>query len=420
MKKIFNLILISSLIFCACAGEKSIYMPMINPSKGEFFPIVAWTGPPAEYITDKAYKDLADCNFTINLSFYKTYENNNKALLLSKKYNLKQIVYDQRIDLNKSLTNQTYKELDKIMEDYGSFSSLFGYHIIDEPEYLYFEKAGSILHYFESKDPLHYGYINLYPNYASREQLGTTNYTEYIDSYLQIVDPSILSFDHYPILTFGLRENFFKNLEIIREHALKYNKSFWGFARSLPYANYPVPTEGHLRFQIYSNLIYGAKGIQYFKYWPKERSIWNFPYAIVTPEGEKSIVYYIVQKINAEILYMGQLFLDLKSTSVFHSEPVPIGCTKIPDKFVFSVESAKPVCIGTFEDSNSEQYFMILNRDYEHFSKVNIKFNQKIKKIYEIAKSKKYQNYILYDKNNIQNIEFELLPGDGRLFRFSK
>jgi len=421
--KIINLLyILSCLLLSNCSNNDNtgILCSVLTNNETTFFPILAWYGPPTGHITDDAFKDLADCNFTMNLSFYETPEHNKRALELGNKYNIKIIVHDNRIDPYNPNIDEIYKSLDNVIEDYSRYPALFGYNIIDEPGFQLFDRAGIIVKYLETYNFQHYGYINLWPIYASKEQLGNSSYEEHVRKYMETVTPRILSFDHYPILYSSIRPEFYLNLEIIREAALYNNVPFWAFARSLPYGNYPFPTEGHLRFQVYSNLAYGAKGIQYYLYWPIIKGSWNYDHAIVTEHGDKSPVYYFVKKINTEILTLSKILLNLESLGIYHSEPIPDGCKKIPEDFLFQVRSLQPLCIGHFKDEFEQEYYFIVNRNYNFQVDVNLQFTTKIKEIVEIAKSEDYISTVYIDTMKNNNLKMKILPGDGHLLQIER
>jgi hypothetical protein len=63
------------------------------------------------------------------------------------------------------------------------------------------------------------------------------------------------------------RSDFYANLEVCSTKAREAGIPFWAFALTTAHLSYPVPTMGQLRYQVYSNLAYGAQGIEYYTYW---------------------------------------------------------------------------------------------------------------------------------------------------------
>ena len=76
------------------------------------------------------------------------------------------------------------------------------------------------------RHPAHLAYINLFPTYANNEQLGTKGdtikaYQEHLRQYIEVVKPSLVSYDHYQFSTQGDSPDYFLNLMIIRHTALE-------------------------------------------------------------------------------------------------------------------------------------------------------------------------------------------------------
>jgi hypothetical protein len=84
-------------------------------------------------------------------------------------------------------------------------------------------------------------------------------------------------------------------------------KPYWAFAlscalRHKPGNDYPIPTEGHLRLQQYSNLAYGAQGLWYYNYKkgpvpPAKMFSQGHP---IAPDGRRSTVYERMRRVNRE------------------------------------------------------------------------------------------------------------------------
>ena len=121
-----------------------------------------------------------------------------------------------------------------------------------------------------------------------------------------------ISYDHYGIVNNEIRGNYYQNLEIISEEARKLGKPFWAFALSTAHGSYPVPNVAQLKLQMYSNLAYGAQGLQYFTYWNPGTETWNFHEAPITPEKKRSSVYDFVREVNAELQKRNFVFMRSK------------------------------------------------------------------------------------------------------------
>ena len=98
-------------------------------------------------------------------------------------------------------------------------------------------------------------FINLFPNYATPEQLGTKNYQEYLDTFLTTVKPDVLCYDHYALMKDGtLRPDYFQNLAFIREAALRHGVPAWNGILSWSHGPYASPTPEQMRWQVWTSL----------------------------------------------------------------------------------------------------------------------------------------------------------------------
>src|SRR5437868_3488260 len=81
------------------------------------------------------------------------------------------------------------------------------------------------------------------------------------------------------------------------------------FALTVAHGPYPIPTIEQLRVQVFSDLAYGAQGIQYFTYWTSKSDTWNFHEAPIDVSGKRTAVYDRVKQMNAEIRALSPVFL---------------------------------------------------------------------------------------------------------------
>ena len=244
------------LLVYALAGAIPVLSQEKLVSKGEI-PIVAWYGIPAEESTVARYQELKESGITYNLTFFPNMESMEKALRIAQKTGVKLFVACPEL---KSSTEETVKRFMK-------HPALAGYMLRDEPGRSDFPELGEWVRKIRAVDDNHFCYLNLFPNYANEQQLGTKTYQEHVDLFIAEVPVQKLSFDHYPVVGDSLRYNWYENLEIISEAARKAGKPFWAFSLSVAHGPYPVPTIPQMRLQVYSDLAYGAQGIQYFTYW---------------------------------------------------------------------------------------------------------------------------------------------------------
>jgi hypothetical protein len=382
-------------------------------------PIVAYLGLTAEQLDLAHFKELADAGFTLHYFAYSP-ELNKKALELAQQVGVKLIIWDSRIEkqLTKPLDQVELEKLDQMVEDYKNYPALWGYILADEPDASMFENLALIKKQILLKDPLHMVHVNLLPDYANKKQLGTNSYQEYVDKYIQVFQPQFLSFDYYPIRNTGLKKTYYQNLEIIRTAAMKAGIPFWAFTMSSCfYPNFPSPKESWIRFQLYSNLAYGAKGLHYFTYelTPHTKPGEDVNTAIIDDKGVPTYLYDIAKRVNSEIHSLESTINQLNSVDVFNSEPLPQGTKPFPENFYIKNISGNPMLAGYFKDNSGQSFVLLVNRNYEDKVDFTLSVSQKVKSFEEVSKSGKSGKKVFDVMNGEIKLQFD--HGDGRLFR---
>lgn len=81
-----------------------------------------------------------------------------------------------------------------------------------------------------------------------------------------------------------------------------------------------------MRVQMFTNLAYGAQGLQYFTYWTPVSSTEDFRGGPITLEGKRSTVYDHIKTLNQEIKSLSGVFYGAKVKSLeFFGNKIPIG-----------------------------------------------------------------------------------------------
>ena len=149
---------------------------------------------------------------------------------------------------------------------------MYCYFITDEPSAQAFPALGKLVAYLRERDPAHMAYINLFPTYATNEQLGTTGdqvtaYREHLRQFVDVVQPELLSYDHYQFATDGDIDGYFLNLAMVRATAQEAGMPFLNIVQACSWTpSRRVPTGDEMRYLVYTTLAYGAQGISYYVY----------------------------------------------------------------------------------------------------------------------------------------------------------
>lgn len=336
--------------------------------QNEDFPILAYYGVSPEYATDGHFKAFADCGFNISHFAFSSAEQYLRVAKVAEKHNIKLMFQCN------ALYTDTENTVKKVMND----KSLYAYHIYDEPSYSKLEDIDDkYVDKITKLDKKHPCYINLLPYYDDsmlRKNIMVNSYLDYIMRAAKINTPQI-SFDYYPIKTNEFRSTWFENLEIVRKVSIKTGKPFWGFVLSVPHVKYPMPTIAMLRLQIYANLVYGAKGIQYFTYWTLKSPNYDFHDAPVSSEGRFTKTYSIVKQMNKELKGIASLFKDGTIFKVNHLGKIP-KATQPLNEMPLNIKSINVTggngAIVSQLKCKDKQYLIMLNKDYKSQITVNI------------------------------------------------
>ena len=403
-----RLVLVSGLLLAGLAAAQ--------PWQPEEFPIGYWCGPPAKHNTLASWQTIKDCNFTWAMSGGYDVAGNKTMLDVCRQIGLKAMVLDGRLNWQTSLGDTWEQTLREVVRDYAGHPALYGYFLTDEPNYLNFEGLGRLGQGLQRLDPRHLPYINLFPTYASQEQLGTPTYADHLEKFLTLVKPAVLSWDHYCLQVGQDGPDYFENLGLVRAASLRSGVPAWHIIQAMSFhPGMRAPSDAEMRWQVYTSLAYGIKGIMYFVYWsyndkPEE-------VGIVDHQGRPARLYPIVRQLNGEMKTLGKLLLGLTSTGVFHTGPTtPPGAARLGTDAPIRLPDDKPLVIGFFKDSRGVEYALIANATHKQPADFKATLREHILGVTEISARDLGETPLRIEK---QGVALHLEPGDGKLFRLT-
>jgi hypothetical protein len=303
--------MLAPLFLLAAAGVPAV------PWKQDRFAISFWVDPvvpPAQF--DFEYNRIRAANFTVLLGGFGATNPQDVAL---------QIAAAQKAGLAAvpSICGGSCANL----------TGAWGFQIADEPAVAAFPAVAKLV--ADAKAVGQMAFVNLLPNYASPAQLGAPSYGEYVRQFVRDVKPNMLSVDHYPDFGQPSQRNnkttagYILNLLALREASLSVTPHipFWNFFNAMPYGStsqFDI-SEAELRWQAYTSLAIGSKGVLYFCYWTPAGSDFTRGQAIMTPTpGSKpdnsnqspGSKYPMVQRINSKLRTLGNWLLPRFSSAV--------------------------------------------------------------------------------------------------------
>lgn len=399
--RLFTMLLVFCILF-------TFEVPCVEASfwKQKNFIITFWSPPPA---SKEALSTVANEGF--NLTW--TYE---QGLDVVRGQGLMGMLQDDLLTPS-TLDNQGKRaKLDSLINRVKKHPALEAYHIADEPNAADFPGLGRLVAYLRERDPNHFAYINLFPIYADNKQLGIngtpiTAYQEYLRRYIEAVRPSLISYDHYHFLKTGDGNQYFLNLELIRQAALEHGLPFLNIIQaSTIEKTWRLVTSDELRWLVYTTLAYGGRGISYFLYWGPPA------YGGLYQGGSKTPLVDAVSILNKELSAQSPLLMDLDNLGTYHTDPLPPGTKAVPVSSPVRFVGAGNFVLGLFGKSNNISTFMVVNRNYKNQATAQLAVKPEALGIEEFDRtSKRWKTYQAPNAEHV--ISVTLSPGDGRLFR---
>ncbi|MBP1993690.1 beta-galactosidase [Paenibacillus eucommiae] len=389
--------------------------------KQEGIPIGLFVPPPNHEITTERYREIKDAGFTFVLGLTE-YDGGtahiHRALAAAHDNGLQYLVCDPR------LVALPANELDKVgpyVTEFSSHPAYAGHLFMDEPNIAQFGKLRDLKAVYQEAAPQGLAYVNLFPTYASNEQLGG-EYDEYVRLFMEQFKPDILSYDHYPFIDLRpdreltITKDYYENLGIIREAVLRSKVPFWLFIQTLSYNEWSRdPLEAEIRWQVYTSLAFGAKGIQYFTYWTPEDGNETFCPGMIDRSGNKTRHYDEVQTLNREIAPLGEVLIHLTSIGVLShgkvSPPIEGGLTEFAP--ILRIEG-DPAVIGCFHDADDNAYALVVNESFQESCSLNIWLRKSEE---PVSVWENGQKTVLHPEQG--SLALELRPGEGKLVSFS-
>ncbi len=321
-----------------------------------------------------------------------------------------------------------HQKLDELIARVRQHPSLYSYFITDEPGATNFPALGKLAGYLRERDPLHLAYINLFPTYASNEQLGNRGakipaYEEHLRQYVEVVKPALVSYDHYQFTTNGDSSDYFLNLSLIRQASQDSGLPFLNIVQACTWSpSMRVPAPDEMRFLVYTTLAYGAQGISYYVYcWPGHIG------GIANPDGTPTPIYAALKTLNRDFVAIASQLRLLKSIGVYHAGMLPPGSRPLSADAGFqfdppvsameykSKEPARGMLLGTFGAPSKKgrglkaTHAVVVNLDYNTETVVGIQEGGRLE-VFNPTTAE-------WTPAKTKRAELHLAPGGGKLVR---
>lgn len=358
-------------------------------------PVGMWVTPPDRFRNDAEYKKMAESgiNFVNGFSHNEnTPDDIKQALDLCNKNGLKYFV--NRRSVHAAIHTHAHSTATGIPDDfiaglkeYADYPAFAGELLMDEPGKPLILSVAAFTKSFENNFPDKMWHVNLFPTYATGG-IQTFSYEDYIDTWLKYTEPRYLSYDSYPLLKEGgIINDYYFNLDLVRAKTYERKIPFWTFIQTLSIAQTPgvpdkrEPSEADIRWQVWSNLAFGAKGIQYFCYWSPGNGAELFSDALIAADGRETAKYSYVKKLNADIRMTGKILLDCDAVGVIQTavKPFPLFAPEMRNFGPVLRVTGEDNIAGCFKDKRGKYYVLISPLTPEKGADVTLQLDKKVK-----------------------------------------
>lgn len=299
----------------------------------------------------------------------------------------------------------------------------FGFLVKDHPSAADFDAVRARAEEVRKDRPGKLPFVNLFPPSTPASELGAPDYAAYLAKYLESVTPEVLCCDEFP----WVREDgdggerYLASLALLRETSLARGIPFWAFVQAMAYGTDHVPTEAEVRWQVYSALANGAKGVLYFAYaTPKDDPLVRGD-GLLDRQARRTDRLDAVSRINREIAHLGSALLPLTSTGVHRTDSeasleallkdTPLSGLSCPG------EAAPPaVLAGCFRDKAGASFVCLANQRLTGEGVVVTVSSETAAR--EISKKTGKLEPLADEDPAAEGTQISLAPGDGRLLAF--
>ncbi|MCC6492523.1 MAG: hypothetical protein IT424_05835 [Pirellulales bacterium] len=392
------------LVAAACVAAASSSRAQ---SLGSTLPLMAW-----DYVDDEpTLQKMADCGINM-VAFVPP-----SALDSCQRLGLKAIVYepgvgparwDQPFD-----GDQAVQALPDLIRRVNDHPAVFGYHLKDEPDPSQFADLARAITLVKQQAPGKWPYVNLPPGMDA-------GYDGYLDLFVNACQPTILSYDNYPVGQDGnFSYGFWANIAQVRAAGLRHKLPFWTIVLSSAHLTYGEPSEAALRLQAYGSLVYGARGVCYYKFISRELPILEAPdlgdwrNGPLAQFGEKTHAWHWLRNMNRQLQNIAPTLLKLRSDAVYHVGEVPPQNRGVGDDTLLKgLLAGEAFIVGDFTHADGSRWVMIVNKHLTHSVPCRPDFREKPAAV-------QYVSPITGELKTFPDPYYCLPPGQGVLLKLT-
>lgn len=216
---------------------------------------------------------------------------------------------------------------------YAAHPSFRGHYVVDEPGADDFDRLAALCNGYVKLTGGKVPYINLLPMYANAAQLkfgasadaiqyydaDPALFRKYCDAFCTKFDVGYICTDIYPLSWAQGRRatyrDYVESISVIAASAREHRKDFWCFLQTFAWTpSKRTPTEAEFRWQAYSLLSFGCKGILCWTYAGADPA---YP-SLVDAHGRRTDSWYDAKTVFQEIRRLSDLYVAYANLGAFN------------------------------------------------------------------------------------------------------
>ena len=335
----------------------AIHKPFFVSEQRTFFPIMAWN----RFLGDPdVLTAMKECGVTV-AGFVEI-----EHLDMVHAAGLKAIVADGRLsehDWRKIDETQVRRQVAEVIAEVADHPAVIGYCLKGEPHGEEFDGLAVAASEVQRLAPGAWPYVDLFPIYAKDRQLGAATYDEYLEAFIRTCRPPIITYDNYSLMERqDVRPAYWTNLEAVRNCTLRHGVPFWNIVLAAAHFHYREITAADARFQAFTTLAYGGRGLSYFTF--VTPSIGNYRMGPIDQFGHRTATYDHLRHVNLQIGNLAPTLVKLRSDAVYHFNDVPEGASGPDEQSLITEVGEGQILAGDFTHEDGSRYVMIVNTSF--------------------------------------------------------
>lgn len=340
----------------------------------------------------EAVQDWADLHCNLPMSFNYDHTRHNKQDMLDildacQEKGMKLIIRDTRTrfrTLERVGEEQFVRGVQEAYTDFGTHPATFGFFVGDEPRpdqnELYIKTVQLVMRHAPGLIP----FGNLVPYWGGGSDYDMLvgapeeEHTKLVEDYLRKTKVPLLGYDQYSQCLNEAHNqevgisSYFLVLDKYNELAKKYGIPFYASLLSCGHWGFRLPTEDDIRWQIYTALAHGARGIIWFHLYQQDAGGSYVGLPLCGPDRLRTPLFEIISRQQYIFnCYYREIFDKLEMTAVYHTghiyDPKKRFCA---DDVLLDVNGkfSYPTIITYYQETGTKQRWMSVVNAHQRLS----------------------------------------------------